>query len=158
MRPGAARVLTLGAAALVAWGASGCGDAERFPDDDPRTAVGRLLLATVGQANGARACALLTQREQRRLDEGPAGSCRGALGKVAAVLPGQTDEPSASDRTISKLDFTTRVAGERAVVRVTGRGLDLRFTLVRDDFVAPRATDPGVPWRVDGGIEQLLRG
>jgi len=151
------RLAVAGAAAL-ALAASGCGDTERFAADDPRETVARLLLATIGQANGQRACGMLTARARDELAAGPAGSCRGALSKVAAVLPGEEDEPTASDRAISKLRFTAATpsdGGRRTTVRVRGRGLDLRFAMVR---LSGREADAGsgLPWRVDDGVDQLF--
>lgn len=151
-------VLLLAVAGLAA---SGCGDAQKFPDDDPRTAVSRLLQAATGEANGLRACGLLSDPARARLDRGPAGSCRAALSKTPSLLPGEVDEPTSFDRVISKLDFTVRRSGDRATVVVRGRGAALRFGVVR---VAGDGTsggpdtegNPGIPWRVDSGVEQLL--
>ncbi|WP_320671744.1 hypothetical protein [Patulibacter defluvii] len=142
-------------------GASGCGDAQKFPDDDPRTAVSRLLQAANGEANGLRACGLLSDAARARFDRGPSGSCRVALSKAPALLPGEVDEPTSFDRVISKLRFSVRQQGDRARVEVRGRGALLRFSLIRVHGAQAEGGpdtegNAGIPWRVDRGVEQLL--
>ncbi len=74
----------------VTAGLAGCGPKPKgsYPEDDPRSAVHQLLRATVGQANGQRACALLTEAARERFDRTAAGSCRNALNTAIAALPG----------------------------------------------------------------------
>ncbi|MGE4427299.1 MAG: hypothetical protein AB7G37_12675 [Solirubrobacteraceae bacterium] len=149
------------AVVLAALVAVGCGDAQRFGGDDPRSAVGRLLVLSVGQANGAKACAMLTRELREELDAGPAGDCRRAMGNVTSLLPGERDEATSFEQVTSGLTFTKEEDGDAATVRVVGRGADVSFDLKRLPDGEPRGADggdPDTPWRIATGVEQLLGG
>lgn len=152
-------------ACLVVVGAAGCGQAGQFSDDDPRTAVNELLLAAVGQANGQRACSLMSAAARARMDEGPAGSCRQALSNAVSSLPGVFDATNDAGRGATDLDFTVRHEGDdRATVTARrGNGPAWTFRVIRlsaseaeQDQVGRAEDRPATPWRVDRGAEQLL--
>lgn len=152
-------------AGLAVVAISGCGQAGQFGDDDPRAAVNELLLAAIGQANGQRACSLLSPAARERLDESPAGSCRQALNNAVSSLPGAYDATNDAGRGASDIDFTSELEGDdRATVTARrGKGAPWTFRLIRlsseaaEQDVTGREEDrPATPWRVDHGAEQLL--
>ncbi|MCK9250646.1 MAG: hypothetical protein M0P31_16915 [Solirubrobacteraceae bacterium] len=148
------------AAVLAALAVTGCGDSQRFGNEDPRRAVSRFLVLTVGQANGQKGCAMLTRELRTQLDEGPAGSCRRAMGTIGSLLPGERDEATSFEQVTSGLDFTTPKEDDAsATVRVVGRGTDVTFGLVRlpdDQRAGSDGGDPDTRWRIASGLEQLL--
>lgn len=168
-RASARRILVAGMATLgVVVGLTGCGPKGSYPEDDPRSAVHQLLRATVGQANGQRACALLTEAARERFDRSPAGSCRNALNTAIAALPGATTGYGGTDREAEDIDLEAQVDGNRATVTAfRGDGPRLEFDVVRltkEQLEAdPGTSDNGVgsapksEWRVDRGAEQLVR-
>ncbi len=166
-RVGRAVVLAaLGATAVV--GTAGCGQAGEFGPDDPRSAVAQLLNASISQANGQRACSLLTQAARTRLAEGPAGSCRQALNASVSTMPGPYVSSDDAGRATTDLIF--RVLSEtKDRARVSARRADapaLTFDLVRlsgqelaTDESASQDTVGGsvdTDWRVDRGERQLV--
>lgn len=169
MSRGTRRVAALLATIGVTVGLTACGPKPKgsFPEDDPRSAVGQLLRATVGQANGQRACALLTEAARERFDRTPAGSCRNALNTAIAALPGATTGFGGTDREAEDIDLEARTDGDRATVTASrGDGPRLTFEVVRlseEELAAdPGTSDNGVgsapksDWRVDRGAEQLV--
>jgi len=153
----------------VTAGLAGCGPKPKgsYPEDDPRSAVHQLLRATVGQANGQRACALLTEAARERFDRTAAGSCRNALNTAIAALPGEATGYGGTDREAEDIDLEARVDGDRATVTASrGDGPRLSFDVVRlskDELAADTSSaDSGVgsapksDWRVDRGAEQLV--
>lgn len=152
-------------AGLAVVAVSGCGQAGQFGDDDPRAAVNELLLAAVGQANGQRACSLMSPAARGRLDASPAGSCRQAMNNAVSSLPGAYDASSDAGRGASDLDYTLRRQGDdRATVTARrGSGPPWTFRLIRlpadqaeQDSIGRDEDRPSTPWRVDRGAEQLL--
>lgn len=149
-------------------GLAGCGDEGKYKPDDPRSAVNQFLLATVGQANGQRACSLLSPAAQARLAETAAGSCRQAMNTAVSSMPGAYSATEDAGRAAEKLEYTSKVDGDHAVVSAwRGKGRHLTFRLVRVGPVAkPADSDgpqPGVgtsgnsEWRIETGAEQLLK-
>lgn len=162
-------------AALVALvgvtaGLTACGPKPKgsFPEDDPRSAVNQLLRATIGQANGQRACALLTEEARERFDRTIAGSCRSALNTAIAALPGSASSGEGTGRAAEDLEFESRVDGDRATVTAfRGDGPKLTFEVVRLNGAELAADEeargdrgvgsaPKSDWRVDRGVEQLV--
>lgn len=169
--PGIRRALIAGVVALgVVAGLAGCGPKPKgsYPEDDPRSAVNQLLRATVGQANGQRACALLTEEAREQFDRTIAGSCRSALNTAIAALPGSEAGYGGTDREAEDVELESRTGGDRATVTAfRGDGPRLTFEVVRlseDELAAdPSNADRGVgsapksDWRVARGAEQLVR-
>lgn len=153
----------------VTAGLTACGPKPKgsFPEDDPRSAVNQLLRATVGQANGQRACALLTVEAREQFDRTAAGSCRNALNTAIAALPGAETGYGGTDREAEDIELESRVDGDRATVTAfRGDGPRLTFEVVRlseEELAAdPSTSDRGVgsapksDWRVARGAEQLV--
>jgi hypothetical protein len=161
-------VAALGLVAAAALGAVGCGQAGEFETDDPRSAVAQLLNASISQANGQRACSLLTEAARTRLAEGPAGSCRQALNASVSTMPGPNAASDDAGRATTDLTFDVlSESADRA--RVSARRGDnraLTFDLVRlsaaqldEDTSASQDTVGGTvdtDWRVDAGEKQLV--
>lgn len=161
-------------AALVALvgvtaGLVGCGAKPKgsYPEDDPRSAVHQLLRATIGQANGQRACALLTEAARDRFDRTSAGTCRNALNTAITAFPGSETGSEGMDRGAEDVDLKSTVDGDRATVTASrGGGPPLSFEVVRlseeeledDTKDADQAVGsaPRSEWRVDRGAEQLV--
>lgn len=154
----------------VTVGLTACGPKPKgsYPEDDPRSAVHQLLRATVGQANGQRACALLTEQARERFDRTIAGSCRNALNAAIAALPGAQSTGEGTGRAAEDIELESRVDGDRATVTAfRGDGPRLTFEVVRlseEQLAAdPGTSDRGVgsapqsDWRVDRGAEQLVK-
>lgn len=164
-------LVALLATAGVTFGLTGCGPKGSYPEDDPQSAVHQLLRATVGQANGQRACALLTTEARERFDRTAAGSCRNALNTAIAALPGAASSGEGSGRAAEDLEFESRIAegGDRATVTAfRGDGPRLTFDVVRLSDAALHAEEkargdrgvgsaPESDWRVERGAEQLVR-
>jgi hypothetical protein len=153
---------------VAALGAVGCGQAGQFGPDDPRSAVAQLLNASISQANGQRACSLLTQAARDRLADGLAGSCRQALNASVSSMPGpyvSTDDAgrATTDLTFDVLSETAdraRVSARRGnnpaltfdLVRLTGAALD-QDTEANQDTVGGKIDSD---WRVSSGEQQLV--
>lgn len=166
IRRAAALLATIG----VTMGLTACGPKPKgsFSEDDPRSAVNQLLRATVGQANGQRACALLTVEARERFDRTVAGSCRNALNTAIAALPGAESSGEGTGRAAEDLEFESRVDGDRATVSAfRGDGPRLTFEVVRLSEAELAAEEkargdrgvgsaPKSDWRVDRGVEQLV--
>ena len=169
-RPARARRTTLlgVAGAVAALGVTGCGQAGKYGPEDPRSAVAQILNAAISQANGQRACSLLTQEARTRLAQGPAGSCRQALNASVSSMPGPYAASDDAGRATTDLNFEVlsqtedraRVSARRGenraltfdLVRLTGQQLD-------DDTAASQDTVGGAvdsDWRVAGGERQLV--
>jgi hypothetical protein len=159
-------VLLAGAGVL---GATGCGQAGEFGPDDPRSAVAQLLNASISQANGQRACSLLTEAARTRLAEGPAGSCRQALNASVSTMPGPNASSDDAGRATTDLDFAV-ISETKDRARVSarrGENRALTFDLVRlsseqlgADAEASQDTVGGTvdtDWRVDAGERQLVQ-
>lgn len=156
------------AAGAVALGAAGCGQAGKYGPEDPRSAVAQLLNASISQANGQRACSLLTPAARTRLAEGPAGSCRQALNASVSTMPGPNAASDDAGRATTDLTFEVlpesadrvRVSARRGdnpaltfdVVRLTAQQLDRDTSASQDTVGGVVASD----WRVDGGERQLV--
>ncbi len=169
-----ARRRTAGVALAVLLGLSlaACDPRGHYPEDDPRSAVHQLLRASVGQSNGQRACALLTEDERERLAKTLAGTCRGALDRAIVMLPGGSSKADGGTGRAAEdvvLDAELSEDGKRATVTVQGtRGKPLRFGAVRlspeelkrDTKDSDRAVGsaPNSEWRVDEGVDQLVTG
>lgn len=162
-------IASLAALVGVAVGLTACGPKPKgsYPEDDPRSAVHQLLRATVGQANGQRACALLTEAARERFDQTAAGSCRNALNTAIAALPGAETGYGGTDREAEDIELEARTDGDRATVTAfRGEGPRLTFDVVRLTEAQleadPGTSDRGVgsapksDWRVDRGAEQLV--
>lgn len=120
------RRAALAACALALGGAAtGCGQASRFPADDARSAVNQLLIAAIAQANGQRACSLLTVRERERLDAGPAGSCRAAMNTAIGSMPGPYNASDDAGQAADGLIYTLR-EGARVATVTARRGRNPR--------------------------------
>lgn len=159
-------VLAAAAAALA--GLTGCGEAGKYGAEDPRSAVAQLLNASISQANGQRACSLLTQAARDRLASGPAGSCRQALNASISSMPGPQGASDDAGRATTGLTFEVlsrsadraRISARRKdhpaltfdVVRLSAEQLDEDTTASRDTVGGTVDTD----WRVDGGERQLV--
>lgn len=163
------RAVALGlAVAAVLLGATGCGQAGKYGADDPRSAVAQLLNAAISQANGQRACSLLSSAARTRLAEGPAGSCRQALNASVSTMPGPNAASDDAGRATTDLTFEVlsqsadraRVSARRGdnraltfdVVRLTAQQLDRDTSASQDTVGGTVASD----WRVDGGERQLV--
>jgi hypothetical protein len=163
-----ARVAALVLVAASALGAVGCGQAGEFEPDDPRSAVAQLLNASISQANGQRACSLLTEAARTRLAEGPAGSCRQALNASVSTMPGPNAASDDAGRATTDLTFDVlsesadraRVSARRGdnralvfdVVRLSAAQLDEDTSASQDTVGGTVDTD----WRVDAGEKQLV--
>lgn len=161
----AAAAATAGALLL---GAVGCGQAGEFGPDDPRSAVAQLLNAAVSQANGQRACSLLTQTARDRLANGAAGSCRQALNASVSSMPGPYSSSSDAGRATTDLTYavlsqtadrakvSARRGNNRAftfdLVRLTGSEVDADTEASQDTVGGTVDTD----WRIADGERQLL--
>jgi hypothetical protein len=165
-------VSTRTAALLLAVAATGglaaCGQAGKYGPDDPRSAVAQLLNASISQANGQRACSLLTAAARERLDQGPAGSCRQALNASVSSMPGPFRASDDAGRATTDLIFEVlsqtkdraRVSARRGdnraltfdVVRLSGQQIDSDTSASQDTVGGTVDTD----WRVDGGERQLV--
>ncbi|WP_210491475.1 hypothetical protein [Patulibacter sp. SYSU D01012] len=167
--PWSRRAAVAACALALGGGAAGCGQASRFPADDPRSAVNQLLIAAIAQANGQRACSLLTVRARERFDAGPAGSCRAALNTAISSMPGPYNASDDAGQAADGLIYTLRKDGpDRATVTARrGRNPALTFRVVRlsprereaDEAGSEQTVGGGPPdteWRVDVGAEQLL--
>lgn len=170
MSGGIRSLASLAALVGVTVGLTACGPKPKgsYPEDDPRSAVHQLLRATVGQANGQRACALLTATERERFDRTAAGSCRNALNTAIAALPGSETNNEGTGRAAEDIELESRVDGDRATVTAfRGDGPRLTFEVVRlpdeELELEPSSSDRGVgsapksDWRVDRGAEQLVK-
>ena len=163
------RALALAAtSALALGGLAGCGEAGKYGPEDPRSAVAQLLNASISQANGQRACSLLTQAARDRLASGPAGSCRQALNASVSSMPGPQGASDDAGRATTGLTFEVlsktgdraRVSARRKqnpaltfdVVRLSAEQLDEDTTASQDTVGGTVDTD----WRVDGGERQLV--
>jgi hypothetical protein len=153
---------------VLAVGATGCGQAGRYGPDDPRGAVNQLLNAAIGQANGQRACSLLSAAARARLDAGPAGSCRQALNNSVSSMPGPYSSTDDAGRASTDLIYeTVSQTQDRAVVTARrGKNPPFTFRLVRltaqqldQDTAASQDTVGGTvdsEWRIDRGETQLV--
>ncbi|MBF6621669.1 MAG: hypothetical protein ITG02_15745 [Patulibacter sp.] len=160
---------TLAAVLGVTLGLTACGAIQpkgSYPDDDPRSAVHQFLRATVGQANGQRACALLTVEARERMARS-AGTCRAAMDKAIVALPGSPSTGEGTGRAAEDVELEARVDGDRATIEVfRGRGPRMSFEVVRlsadeleqdtKDGDMAVGTAPESDWRVDRGAEQLV--
>lgn len=159
--------LAVAGAAVVA-GATGCGQAGEYGPDDPRSAVAQILNAAISQANGQRACSLLSTAARDRLAAGPAGSCRQALNASVSTMPGPYSSSSDAGRATTDLTFDV-LSQTKDRARVSARRGDnraLTFDLVRltaqqldDDISASQDTVGGTvdsDWRIDAGERQLV--
>lgn len=148
---------------------SGCGLQPKgsHPDDDPRSAVHQLLRASVGQGNGQRACALLTEAARERMAETLSGSCRGAMDRAIVGLQGSPALGEGSGRAAEDVELAAEVDGDRATVTVvTEKGHEMSFDVSRlteeqlkedlKDSDLAVGTAPESDWRVDRGAEQLV--
>jgi hypothetical protein len=156
------------AAGALAVGAAGCGQAGKYGPGDPRGAVNQLLNAAVGQANGQRACSLLSAAARARLDAGPAGSCRQALNNSVSSMPGPYSSTDDAGRASTDLIYETlSQSKDRAVVTARrGKNPPFTFGLVRltaqqldEDTAASQDTVGGTvdsEWRIDRGEKQLV--
>jgi hypothetical protein len=152
----------------IAGGLAGCGQAGKFDAGDPRSAVAQLLNASIGQANGQRACSLLTTAARERLDAGAAGSCRQALNASISSMPGPYSSTDDAGRASTDLIYrTVSQTNDRAVVTARrAKNPALTFRLVRltaqqldEDTAASQDTVGGTvdtDWRVDRGEQQLV--
>ena len=168
-RPAGRRALVLGLASAAALtGLTGCGQAGKYGPDDPRSAVAQLLNASISQANGQRACSLLSAAARDRLASGPAGSCRQALNASVSSMPGPYGASDDAGRATTDLTFEV-LSETKDRARVSARRKEnpaLTFDLVRltaqqldDDTAASQDTVGGTvdtDWRVDGGEKQLV--
>jgi len=164
----ARRAVVLGVAGAAVLGVTGCGQAGKYGPDDPRSAVAQLLNASISQANGQRACSLLTTAARTRLAEGPAGSCRQALNASVSSMPGPYAASDDAGRATTDLNFEVLSESEdRARVSARrGENRALTFDLVRltaqqldEDTSASQDTVGGSvdsDWRVDRGEQQLV--
>lgn len=156
-------------ATAVAVALSGCGLQPKgsYPEDDPRSAVHQLLRASVGQGNGQRACALLTEAERKRMADSLAGTCRGAMDRAIVALAGAPSTGEGTGRPAEDVELESRVDGDRATVEVfRGKGPRMRFEVRRlsadelreDTADADRGVGsaPKSDWRIDRGAEQLV--
>lgn len=159
-------VAVVGAALVL--GAAGCGEAGKYGPEDPRSAVAQLLNASISQANGQRACSLLTQAARDRLASGPAGSCRQALNASVSSMPGPQGASDDAGRAttgltfkvLSQTDDRARVSARRKqnpaltfdLVRLSGEQLDEDATASQDTVGGTVDSD----WRVDDGERQLV--
>lgn len=154
--------------AAIVVGLTGCGLQPRGGHDesDPRSAVHQFMRATVGQNNGQRACALLTEAERARMAE-RAGTCRSAMDKSIVALQGSPSLGEGSGRAAEDVELTAQVDGDRARVEVRPpKGPPLAFDVVRlteeelehDMKDADKAVGsaPKSDWRVASGAEQLV--
>lgn len=158
----------LAAGGVLALGTTGCGQAGKFDADDPRSAVAQLLNAAIGQANGQRACSLLSQAARQRLDAGPAGSCRQALNASISSMPGPYSSTDDAGRATTDLIYAlVSQSQDRAVVTARrAKNPPLTFRLVRlsaqaldEDTAESQDTVGGAvdtDWRVDRGEQQLV--
>lgn len=152
----------------LALGATGCGQAGEYGPDDPRSAVNQLLNAAIGQANGQRACSLLSTAARERLDRGPAGSCRQALNASVSSMPGPYSSTDDAGRASTDLIYAiVSQSKDRAVVTARrAKNPPLTFGLVRltaqqldEDTAASQDTVGGTvdsQWRIDRGEKQLV--
>jgi hypothetical protein len=152
----------------IAGGLAGCGQAGKFDTDDPRSAVAQLLNAAIGQANGQRACSLLTTAARERLDAGAAGSCRQALNASVSSMPGPYSSTDDAGRATTDLvfDVVSQSRDHAVVTARRGKNPALTFRLVRltaeqldEDTAASQDTVGGTvdsDWRVDRGERQLV--
>jgi hypothetical protein len=164
------RIVPVALAVLTASALTACDPKGHYPEDDPRSAVHQLLRASVGQANGQRACALLTEAARARMAESLSGTCRGAMDRAIVALPGASGKDDGGTGRAAEdvvLDAELSKDGNRATVTVRGtRGQPLRFGAVRlseaerkrDTKDADQAVGsaPKSDWRVDEGAEQLV--
>ncbi len=163
------RIVPVALAVLTASALTACDPKGHYPEDDPRSAVHQLLRASVGQANGQRACALLTEAARKRMASSMSGTCRGAMDRAIVALPGTTGEDGRTGRAAEDvvLDAELSKDGKRATVTVRGpRGRPLRFGAVRlsepelerdtKDADQGVGSAPKSDWRIDEGVEQLV--
>lgn len=167
--PAGRRTVVLAAASVAAVvGLAGCGEAGKYGPEDPRSAVAQLLNASISQANGQRACSLLTQAARDRLASGPAGSCRQALNASISSMPGPQGASDDAGRAttgltievVSRSGDRARVSARRKehpaltfdVVRLSAEQLDEDTTASQDTVGGTVDTD----WRVDDGERQLV--
>lgn len=155
-------------AGAVLLGAAGCGQAGAFAADDPRSAVNQLLNAAVSQANGQRACSLLTQTARDRLANGAAGSCRQALNASVSSMPGPYSSTDAAGRATTDLTYEvlSQTADRARVSARRGSNRAFTFDLVRltgdqinADTEASQDTVGGTidsDWRIANGERQLV--
>lgn len=149
-------------------GLTGCGLQPKgaYPEDDPRSAVHQFLRATVGQNNGQRACALMTEAARERMAKN-AASCRDAMNRAIVALPGSPSTGEGTGRAAEDVELEARVDGDRATVEVfRGKGPRMRFEVVRlseaeleedtKDSDMAVGTAPASDWRIDEGAEQLV--
>lgn len=167
--PRGARAAAVGLASVAAVaGLVGCGQAGRYGAEDPRSAVAQLLNASISQANGQRACSLLSAAARDRLAAGPAGSCRQALNASVSSMPGPYGASDDAGRATTDLTFEV-LSESQDRARVSARRKEnpaLTFDLVRlsaeqldEDTAASQDTTGGTvdtDWRVDGGERQLV--
>lgn len=168
-RPRRSRIVAAGLAGIaLAVGATGCGEAGKYGADDPRSAVAQLLNASISQANGERACSLLTPAARERLAQGPALSCRRALNASVSSMPGPQGASDDAGRATTGLTIEVlsrsadraRVSARRKdnpaltfeVVRLTAEQLERDTTANQDTVGGTVETD----WRVDAGERQLV--
>ncbi|MEV4421442.1 hypothetical protein AB0L40_15885 [Patulibacter sp. NPDC049589] len=168
-RSRAARLVAVGlAGAAAVLGVTGCGQAGEYGPDDPRSAVSQLLNASISQANGQRACSLLTEAARTRLADGVAGSCRQALNASVSSMPGPYSSTDDAGRATTDLHIDV-VSQDADHAKVTARRGDNRafvFTVVRLDGAALTADTEAnqdtvggkidTDWRVDTGEKQLV--
>jgi hypothetical protein len=150
-------------------GLTACGTIQpkgSYPADDPRSAVHQFLRATVGQANGQRACALMTEAARQEM-AARAGTCRAAMDKAIVALQGAPPTGEGTGRAAEDVELEARTDGDRATIDVfRGRGPRMTFDVVRlspdeleqDTRDADRAVGsaPESEWRIDAGAEQLV--
>jgi hypothetical protein len=162
----AAAALAVGG--VLVFGTTGCGQAGEFGADDPRSAVAQLLNAAIGQANGQRACSLLSQAARARLDAGAAGSCRQALNNSVSSMPGPYSSTDDAGRATTDLIYAvvSQTKDHAVVTARRAKNPPLTFRLVKltaeeldEDTAASQDTVGGTvdtDWRVDRGEKQLV--
>lgn len=151
------RVFSLATAAALALAVTGCGGTT-FEKDEPQTAVRDFLAEALSQKNGQRACDFMTVEAQGEL---VAGATDGVTCRTAMELSGllSDGEPVRDVSSVKALGFdVTENDGETATVVVTPVGGEaMTVTLMHDDGLGA-LYEPNTPWRITGGVQQLLVG
>lgn len=123
-----------------------------------KNTVRDFLSVTLVEQNGQKSCDRMTTQAQGRVAAAgnPGSACRENMERARLALGGT--RYSGGDQVIRDLEYEARESDEQATVTVTGaRNQKVTFQLAyQPDVVGLYPVD--TPWRVAGGVEQLLQG